>query len=129
MTSASAASAAAMCVMAASPAAEGADDLDLVAGGERKLGPGARRCHDPIHRDGDAAAPFDAARAQQLGDIGRGQRFLAAVDPDACAHASSFPGPAKRSMANGRIVSSTSPLRMNRLTAAAVTGVSRMPLR
>src|SRR6266851_5495921 len=117
MTSASGASAAAMCVMTPSPAAKRADDLDLIAGGERQRAPGGGRCHDPIHRDGDAAAPFDAARAQQLGDIGRGQRLLAAVDADACAHASTFAGAAKRSLANGRI------------TSSAVTGVSRMPLR
>src|SRR5260370_34062531 len=119
MTSAWAATAAATGVIAPSPAAEGADDLDLVAGGERKRGPGARRCHDPIHRDGDAAAPLDAARAQQLGDIGRGQRLLAAVDPDAWPHASSLAGAAKRSLAHGPIASSTSPLRSKRRTASA----------
>src|SRR5689334_14582004 len=103
MTSASPVSAAAMCVMAPSPATERADDLDLVARGERQRAPAARRRHHPIHRDSHAAAAVDAAQAQQLGDGCGGQLLLAAVDADACVHASSLAGAAKRSTPNGRI--------------------------
>src|SRR5260370_8101413 len=109
MTSAWAATAAATGVIAPSPAAEGADDLDLVAGGERKRGPGARRRHDPIHRDGDAAAPLDAARAQQLGPVPPGQPLLAAPDPATSPHPSSFPAPPTRSTPTPRTAPSTPP--------------------
>src|SRR5581483_10260099 len=129
MTSASVASAAAMCVMVPSPAAKRADDLDLVAGGERMRAPAARRRHDTVDRDGNAATAVDAASVQQLGD-GYGCEFLvASIDANGRAHASSRAGAAKRSTAKGRMASSTSPLRIKRLTASAVTGVRRMPFR
>src|SRR5579883_1625878 len=129
MISASADGSVVVSAMISSPAAEGAHDLDLVARRERPLLPGAGGNHDAVHGDGDAAASLDAARAQQLADGCRGKTLVATIDADRRAHAPSIAVAAKRSMAKGRITSSTSPLRMKRLTASAVTGVSSMPLR
>src|SRR5690348_13767561 len=128
MTNASAASEAGMCVMAPSPTAKRTDDLDLVAGGERMRDPATGWRHDAVDGDGHAAAAVDTATAQQLGNSS-GELLVSSIDADDGAHASSRAGAAKRSTANGRIASSTSPLRMNRLTASAVTGVSKIPLR
>src|SRR5690606_22507351 len=114
------------------------DDLDPVAGLEARVRPCRARHHGVVQRYRDAPRP----RIDPLGDQGveRGplQRHRLAVDDDLLAHAvllsgmrSAAPaaGTAKRSIVKSRTIWGTRPPSIASLTACAVSGVSRWPLR
>src|SRR5262245_24845454 len=123
-----------------STALTGANDLDTVAGTQRRMRPGRARDDGAVHRHGDSAlGDVERLLFQQRRYCCDNERLVLAVDTDArlggnlghciLLHSAAARCESNRSMPNGRITGSASPSSTSRAMASAVMGVSRMPLR
>src|SRR5690348_4016814 len=117
-----------------SAALERANDLDIIAGSERRCRPFRPPHHVAVNRNGEKPrVRVDAALGQQVGDRRRRHVFLDAVDLET-GHTAALSrvaagAEAKRAGENGSALSGSLPVSTSWLTTAAVTGVKRMPLR
>src|ERR1700694_1281763 len=124
-----------------STAGKRSHDLDIVAGPERCRAPLHTAYDGAVQRDGEElGGRVDAASCQQLAHRRHGDFFLYPVDPQARHRASAAAiRPVvvvertclslKRSGVNGSTISGGRPVNTYALTAAAVSGVSKIPLR
>ena len=114
----------------AQEAMQRANDLDRVAGIQGRVVPDGASHHRAVDRDGEKSrAGIDAARGEKLGDRRCRDLLVDAVDLEPGHCAASAGAGLNRLGANGTALSGRMPLSTYALTTAAVTGVSRMPLR
>src|SRR3954469_3188035 len=121
-----------------SAAGEGADDFQLVAGGQAGFGPAAGWDHLSGHHHGNTfGAGGHSLGAKQCFQGECGQRLRLAVHLDLLGHCCSLLGSWRFSAAffvnrprpKERMMSAVWPVRMWWDIVSAVTGASRMPLR